>query len=29
MKIRTLFAASLAVMAMSASAQTHLEGAEY
>lgn len=29
MKLRTLFAASLAVMAMGASAQTHLEGAEY
>ena len=29
MKIRTLFAASLAVVAMGASAQTHLEGAEY
>ena len=29
MKLRTLFAASLAAIAMSASAQTHLEGAEY
>ncbi len=29
MKFRTLFAASLAAFAMSASAQTHLEGAEY
>ncbi|MDE6017235.1 MAG: tetratricopeptide repeat protein [Muribaculaceae bacterium] len=29
MKIRTLFAASLAVVAMGASAQTHQEGAEY
>ncbi len=29
MKFRTFFAASLAAIAMSASAQTHLEGAEY
>lgn len=29
MKLRTLFAASLAALAMSASAQTHSEGAEY
>ncbi|MDE6633536.1 MAG: tetratricopeptide repeat protein [Muribaculaceae bacterium] len=29
MKLRTLFAASLAALAMSASAQTHMEGAEY
>ncbi len=29
MKLRTLFAASLAAIAMSASAQTHVEGAEY
>ncbi len=29
MKFRTLFTASLAAIAMSASAQTHLEGAEY
>ena len=29
MKLRTLFAATLAAIAMSASAQTHMEGAEY
>ena len=29
MKLRTLFAASLAAIAMSASAQTHIEGVEY
>ncbi len=29
MKLRTFFAASLAVIAMGASAQTHMEGAEY